>query len=95
MEFDAKFDETILSLITEAVPGKFKKAKLTADMRLQRDLGLDSISLLALVFRMEEAFGIDLSDIDLGSNMGRIRTVGDALTVSREIVTQARAGTDM
>jgi acyl carrier protein len=95
LEFDAKFDEKILSLIAEAAPGKSKKGGLTKDMRLQSDLGIDSIALVAMVFRMEETFGIDLSDLDLGSGMGRIRTVGDALTVSREIVKQARAATDL
>jgi acyl carrier protein len=94
LEFDAKFDEKILSLIAEAAPSKVKKAGLTEDLRLQSDLGIDSIALVAMVFRMEETFGIDLSGLDFESGMRRIRTVGDALTFIRESVMQARAATD-
>jgi acyl carrier protein len=95
LEFDAKFDEKILSLIAEAAPGKVKKAGLTEDLRLQGDLGIDSIALVAMVFRMEETFGIDLSGLDFEGGMRRIRTVGDALTFIRESVKQARAATDL
>ncbi|MFP5265308.1 MAG: acyl carrier protein [Blastocatellia bacterium] len=92
MNIEHNFDEKILSLIAEAVPGKFKKAKITTDMRLQRDLGIDSLGIAALVFRLEEVFGISLDDPDLGAYMGQIKTVGDAITVSRQIVRQAGAG---
>lgn len=91
MDAETKFDEQIMALIAEGVPGKFKKVKLTKETRLQRDLGLDSLGLAAMVFRLEDVFGLDLSGLDLGANMGRMQTVGDAIEVSREIVRQARA----
>lgn len=91
MDIDPKFEEKILALITDGVPGKFKKQKITPEMRLQKDLGLDSLALAALVFRLEDAFGVDLSGLDLGANMGQMRTVGDAIDVSRKLVHQARA----
>jgi acyl carrier protein len=49
------------------------------------------VGLAALVFRLESAFGIDLGTIDLGAQLGSIRTVGDAIAVSRKIVAEARA----
>lgn len=90
MDEDAQFDEKIVALIAEGVPGKFKKQAISKESRLQRDLGLDSLALAALVFRLEDTFAIDLTGIDLGGKMGRMRTVGDAIETSREIIQQAR-----
>ena len=91
MNMDPEFDNKILFLIAEAVPGKFRKVKLTKETRLQSELGLDSLALAALVFRLEEAFGIDLSGVDLGVTMSGLRTVNDAINASHEIVKRARA----
>jgi len=91
MEIDEKFDEKILSLIAEAIPKKYKKAGITRDMRLLADLGIDSLGVAALVFRLEEMFGISLDEIDLTAGMSQMRTVGDAIEMSRKLITQARA----
>lgn len=91
MDAQQEFDHKILALISEAVPGRFRKVKITEETRLQGDLGLDSLGLAALVFRLEEVFGIDLGGVDLGLNLSRMRTVGDAINASREIVARARA----
>jgi acyl carrier protein len=90
VDSDPNFDEKIISLLSETVPGKFRKAKITKEMRLHRDLGIDSLAVAALVFRLEEVFGIDLTDVDFGTSLGQMRTVGDAIDVSKEIVRQAR-----
>lgn len=79
-----KFEERVLTLIRDAVPSNFKKVPITKETRLQRDLGLDSIAMLALFFRFEQEFEIDLTILSDGVNLGQIRTVGDALAVSRE-----------
>lgn len=91
MDRKPEFDNKILSLIAETVPGKFRKVKITKETRLQRELGLDSLALAALVFRLEEAFGIDLSGIDLGANLTGMRTVNDVINATYEIVKKARA----
>ncbi len=87
---DEKFEEKVLSLIAEGVPARFKKPRITAEMRLQRDLGVDSIGILALLFRFEQAFGIDLARIDLAVSVGQMKTVGDALKISRAVIERAR-----
>jgi len=93
MDVDPTFDEKVLKLIAEAVPGKLKKGGIAKEMRL-RDLGLDSLGMAAMVFRLEEAFDVCLDDIDLGINPGQMRTVEDAISVSREIVRRARVARD-
>lgn len=91
MEPDEKFDEKILSLIAEAVPKKYKKAGVTKDMRLLADLGIDSLGIAALVFRLEEMYGINVDDIDFGAGLSQMRTVGDAIDMSRKLIEQAKA----
>lgn len=90
MEPDSKFDEEILSLIADAVPKKYKKAGIAKDMRLLADLGIDSLGIAALVFRLEEMYGISVDDIDFGASLSRMRTVGDAIDMSRQLVSQAK-----
>jgi len=90
VEPDEKFDEQILSLIAEAVPKKYKKAGITKDMRLLADLGIDSLGIAALVFRLEEMYGISVDDIDFGAGLGQMRTVGDAIAMSRKFILRAK-----
>lgn len=90
MEPDEKFDEKIISLIAEAVPKKYKKAGITKDMRLLADLGIDSLGIAAMVFRLEEMYGISVDDIDFGAGLSQMRTVGDAIDMSRNLVKQAK-----
>jgi acyl carrier protein len=89
MELDTKFDERILGLIAEAIPGKFKKVKLTKETHLQKELGLDSIGMLSLVFRFEESFCIDIAQMGIEINIAKLKTVGDLLDASRDIMTKA------
>jgi len=89
MDTDSQFETKVLSLIVETVPRKFKKTAITGETHLQKELGLDSIAILAIVFRFEEVFEIDLGRINFQVNMGELRTVNDALKMSKEILEQA------
>ena len=91
MNSDLEFEAKLIALIAEAVPRKFKKNAITKETYLQKELGLDSIGILAMVFRFEEAFKVDLGRINLQINMGQLRTVNDAINMSREILKQAGA----
>jgi acyl carrier protein len=82
------YERKVLALIAEAVQGKLK-APLAPEMRLQRDLGIDSIGMLALLFRFEKTFGIDLASVDVNVTLRQMRTVGDALAVGREVLARA------
>jgi acyl carrier protein len=84
------FEAKVLQLITEAVPPKFKKKPITPETRFKQDLGLDSIGMLALLFRFEQNFGLNLATIDLETTLAQFRTVGDALVVGRNILERAR-----
>jgi acyl carrier protein len=91
VEAEAKFDESVIALIAEAVPGKFKKTRITLETNLQRELGLDSLGMLSLVFRFEELYGIDIAQMGIEINVAKLKTVGDIIAVGRDIISKAPA----
>ena len=91
MEFDSKFDEQVMGLIASGVAGKFKKVKITRATNLQKELGLDSIGMLALVFRFEELYGIDIAQLGIDINLAKLKIVDDLIVAGREILTKAQA----
>jgi acyl carrier protein len=91
MEVDAKFEDKVFALIAEAVSGKFKKTRITPETNLQKELGLDSLGMLSLVFRFEELYGIDIAQMGVDVNIAKLKTVADLLTVGREIVSRIPA----
>lgn len=88
MEIDTSFDEKIMTLIAGAVPGKFKKTRICRETHLQKELGLDSIGVLALVFHFEESFGIDIAEMGVDINIAKLKTVGDIINAGRDIMSK-------
>lgn len=91
MEVDPEFEDKVFALIAEAVPGKFKKTRITRETNLQKELGLDSLGMLSLVFRFEELYGIDIAQMGIDVNIAKLKTVADLLNVGREIVSRIPA----
>lgn len=89
---DAQFDEQIMGLIASGVAGKFKKVKITRETSLQKELGLDSIGMLSLVFRFEELFGIDIAQLGIEINVAKLKTVEDLIAAARNIMSKAQVG---
>jgi acyl carrier protein len=85
-----KQEQRILQLIREVLPWQSAKKELRPEMSLQRDLGIDSLSKVALAVRFEEEFSIDLAK--LADQIGEIRTVSDVLIVARRLINES-AGT--
>jgi acyl carrier protein len=83
-------EETVISLIASGVPGKFKKTIITRETQLQKELGLDSLGILALVFRFEEMFTLDLSKMKVEINVAKLRTVSDVVKAAENILEKAR-----
>lgn len=92
MEPDANFDERIIELIASGVAGKFKKVKITGETSLQKELGLDSIGMLSLVFRFEELFELDIAQMGIEINVAKLKTVQDLIGAARDIVGKAQVG---
>ncbi len=54
-----------------------KKEDIREDTDLINDLGLDSVSYFGIMFRFEEAFGVEIPEEDIEG----IHTVGDIMTL--------------
>lgn len=65
--------EVALAAIFETTTGKHE---LAPTMRLQEDLGLDSLTLIDFAITTEDAFGVSIPD----EVLERFVTVGDVLT---------------
>lgn len=81
---DDNANALILNLLREVIPWQFAKKEIRPEMSLQHELGVDSLGKLALAFRLEEKFGVDLSDFS--SDINSIRTVGDVLEVAKDLI---------
>jgi acyl carrier protein len=92
VQIDTQFDEQIMGLIASGVAGKFKKVKITRETSLQKELGLDSIGMLSLVFRFEELFGIDIAQLGIEINVAKLKTVEDLIAAARSIMSKAQVG---
>lgn len=90
MELDPKFDDQIMQIIASGVPGKFKKTRISQQTHLQKELGLDSLGVLALVFKFEEHFGIDIAQLGIEINIAKLKTVNDLIHASHEIMDKAQ-----
>lgn len=89
MDTQSGFEQQMITLIAGAVPGKFKKTRITPETRLQAELGLDSLGILALVFRFEEKFGLDLAKINMEVNIAKLKTVADVISAGKSILERA------
>lgn len=73
----ASGEQRVFFLVKKILPGAAGRT-ITRDLDLLTDLNADSLSLVSLVFAMEEEFGLETST--LGSLVTESRTVGDLVT---------------
>ena len=78
----AGFDEVLRTNLRTLRPDD----QFGPELRLQEDLGLNSVDLIEIILDLEERFGIHIDDQDLGAYF----TVGDLWTV---ITSQLRPDT--
>jgi len=83
-------EQRVLKLVAQALPRKYKNTIIGPETQLRSQLGVDSLGLLALLFSFEKEFRLDMSKVDLAPFVGRLKTVGDLLTVSQELLEQGR-----
>jgi acyl carrier protein len=85
---DTGLDERIASLVLEYAQTPCAPP-LAATLSLQRDLTIDSLSLVSLVLRIGDEVGVDL--VEAGVELGRLATVGDLVTLARSLVRKGEA----
>jgi acyl carrier protein len=92
MTAESDLERAVIAATREVVAAEFRKTAITPETRLQRDLGLDSLAIASLLFRLEEAFSLDLfGDPDLSTKMGDLRSVADLIALAASLRRQPRA----
>ncbi len=76
--------ERLLLEYAQTIP---KKRPLEAGLDLREELGLESLALVSLVLRMADELGVDA--IELGVELGAVKTVGDLVGVAQALLTEA------
>jgi acyl carrier protein len=74
---------TVDGLIREVLPRRMRDAVLSDDQSLHVDLGIESLSLMSLAFRIEEEFAIDL--MEHAERIAAVNTVGDLRQLVAEL----------
>jgi acyl carrier protein len=75
-------EQKIFALARQILPGA-AGVTLTRDSDLQNDLNADSLSLVSLIFAIEEEFGLENSE--LGSLVTESHTLGDLVAAVEKI----------
>lgn len=76
-------EATLEKLLREVVPRRLHKLQLDESMSLQGELGIDSIGLMSLAFRIEEEFQIDL--MQQPDRVANVRTMGEVRDLIRDL----------
>src|SRR5262245_10733093 len=83
MAAESEVSTQIRAALAQHLKRDVSQVRLESDLR--KDLGLDSLSMIELLFRIEEGFDIEIPNEDLGE----IRTVGEVIAyVERRIATR-------
>lgn len=84
MAVTSDLDARIMAAIADALPTS-QRIELHAETRLGADLGLDSLGVLALLFRLQEVFEVELED-DADVDAAAPRTIGDVVELTRTLL---------
>ena len=92
MTVASDLDARILAAIGDALPMRRRdRPRITPDARLHADLGLNSLGVVALLFRLQEALAIELGD-EPDVDIGALVTVDDLLRVARALLDHTPEG---
>ncbi|MFL6336277.1 MAG: acyl carrier protein [Pyrinomonadaceae bacterium] len=81
-------EATVIKFLREVMPWRLANKEISHAMFLQKDLGIDSMGLVALAFRFEEEFGVDLEEFPV--EVADIRQVGDVVALARNMTLAAK-----
>jgi len=79
-------DEAVFAII--AADLDLPRAKLSADSRFDRDLGLDSLDFIQLVMAVEQGLGVKLDD----GEAAKTKTIADLIALAKRSPPDTGAG---
>jgi len=81
---DNELEARLYKLLASCVPDRKALSALRPEMILRRDLGLDSVQLLMLLFKFEQEFGVEMPNSALAK--GAMASVGELIQTGVEAV---------
>jgi acyl carrier protein len=82
-------EKTVFAVVAASVPEGARGKVLGVEVSLRRDLGLDSLGLLALLNRVAEALGTDPDELLEAVAETRVATVGDVVALGERLALRA------
>lgn len=79
-ELEAK----LYDLLASCVPDRRASKAIRPEMTLRRDLGLDSVQLVMLLFKFEQEFGVEMPNSALSK--GAMTSVGELIQAGMEVL---------
>jgi acyl carrier protein len=67
--------DTILDMVQSVTGKAYNRAEVSASTSFLDDLSLTSIQTVDLIMAIEEKFGVEIEDVDLG----KLRTIGQTI----------------
>jgi acyl carrier protein len=80
----AATDALVVSLVEEVVPWQAARRGIAASSSLAGELGIDSLGLVTLAFRIGEELGLEIDEEDV--DLAAIETVGDVQATVRRLL---------
>jgi len=91
MSSRTSIEEQVSTLVIQAAQGKLGPDRITPEINLRRDLGLDSLGLSTLLLRLGEDLGVDPDDFIEMLVESPINTVADMVALGERAAKGARA----
>jgi acyl carrier protein len=79
-----KIDKVVMNLIGEVLPYNVQSSKIETSHSLMLDLGITSIGLMSLAFRLEEELDIDL--MEHSDEYAELQTIEELQTFLHQIL---------
>jgi acyl carrier protein len=88
MEPTRELEASLYELLATCVPNRKVAQSIRPEMTLRRDLGLDSVQLVMLLFKFEQEYGVELPNSALAK--GAMTSVGELIQAGMDVL-QSRA----
>jgi acyl carrier protein len=83
-----EIDALVISLVHEVVPWRIASRGVANSASLTEDLGIDSLGMVTLAFRIGEELGLEIDDEDV--DLTAIQTVADVQATARRLLERDR-----
>ena len=85
---EPSLEDRVSEILIEYARTAPKTVPLTSEVSLRDDLAIESLSLVSVVLRFEDDFGLEI--VDSAPDLNSLRTVGDVVNLVRTLLDTKR-----